>query len=205
MVAALRRQLHAWREALDEGADRVGWKIGLNIPEVQQTLGIEEPVIGHLTSRTVIEPGGEYDAAAASRLVAEAEVAVQVGRDEAIAGLAPAIELVDVGSPRQDLEQIVAGNVFHRGVVLGPTLPAFPAEGVRAVLAVDGEERAAADAPDDFSDVVRVAAGLLGAVGERLLPGDRIIAGSVASAPVEPGSVVRVDFGRLGKLEVTVT
>ena len=36
-----------------------------------------------------------------------------------VAGLAPALELVDLDLPFDDLEPILAGNVFQRGVVFG--------------------------------------------------------------------------------------
>ena len=179
VAKALRVQLQSWRSALAAGASRVGWKIGLNIPEVQERLGLREPVIGHLTSSTQLEPGGEYVGGAALELRAEPEVAVEVGRDvpgdvdeetgrEAIAAYGPAIELVDVGRPPGDLEGIVAANVFHRAFVLGPSRPALTTEGVAAEVAVNGERRAEADTPDDFAEVVMLVARLLDAVGERL-------------------------------------
>ena len=216
VLEGLRRQLASWRAALDGGAERVGWKIGLNMPEVQRAVGIREPVIGHLTSATLIEPGGEFSARGTGNLVVEAEVAVEIGRDvaggvsedearDAIAGHAAAIELVDVASERQDVQTIVAGNVFHRGVMLGPSRPAFPVEGARATIVVNGEERAAADPPDDFAAVVEVTARLLAAAGESLRAGDRIIAGSVIVAGVETGDAVTVDLGPLGSLDVRVT
>jgi 2-keto-4-pentenoate hydratase len=216
VVEGLEAALAAWRRELAGGAERLGWKIGLNIPEVQKQLGIEEPVIGYLTSATLVEDGGEYVAGEAGALRAEPEVALELGAavapdadvDEArdaIAGLAPAIELVDVDRPPTTVEQIVAGNVFHRAVVLGPSRPAMPAEGMRAVMRVDGEERESADAPDDFTDVVRLTARLLGAAGERLEAGDRIIAGSLtAQAAVEPGNEVSVEIGGLGSVRVRV-
>ena len=216
VVSARRRQLEGWRSVLDSGATRVGWKIGLNVPEVQRRLGIEEPVIGHLTSRTTVAPGGEYSAGSAERLHAEPEVAVEVGRAvdpgadedtarEAIAGLAPAIELVDLGAARGDLEAIVAGNIFHRAVILGSSRPAFAPEGVRATITVSGEERGAAESPEDFADVVLLTARLLGAAGERLSPGDRIIAGAITPpVPVQPGDDVSLDLGPLGTLDVRI-
>ena len=216
VLEGLREQLAAWRAALDGGAERVGWKIGLNMPEVQKAVGIREPVIGHLTSATLIEPGGAFSARNAGNLVVEAEVAVELGRDvpagvseeearEVIAGHAAAIELVDVASERQDVRTIVAGNVFHRGVVLGPSRPAFPTEGAHTTIVVNGEERGAADPPDDFAEVVEVTARLLGAAGETLQAGDRIIAGSVTVAGVEAGDAVTVDLGPLGSLDVRIT
>ena len=38
IVAALVDQLTDWRRALDAGAERVGWKIGLNVPDIQRKL-----------------------------------------------------------------------------------------------------------------------------------------------------------------------
>src|SRR3954470_18295619 len=95
----MREQLERRREALSRGADHVGWKIGLNIPEVQEQLGIDEPVLGFLTSATVVGDGAEFDASGAEKLMAEPEVAIELGEDETIAGLAAAIELVDTGRP----------------------------------------------------------------------------------------------------------
>jgi 2-keto-4-pentenoate hydratase len=206
VLDGLHEQLDSWRAELKGGARRVGWKIGLNVPEVQQQLGLREPVIGHLTSATQLDSGGEYAGREAVALRAEPEVAIEVGPGDAIAGLAAAIELVDVGRPPSDLQSILAANIFHRGFVLGPSQPAFPAEGVAAELSVNGEVRAEAPAPDDFTEVVLLVAKLLEASGERLHEGDRIIAGSL-TPPVEvgPGDHVVVDLGRLGRVEVRVT
>jgi 2-keto-4-pentenoate hydratase len=216
VIKGLEMQIREWRTALDAGAERVGWKIGLNIPEAQNALGIEEPVIGYLTSATVVEPGGEYRAAGDSSLRAEPEVALEMGRDvepdadadvarEAVAGVAVALELVDVGRPPEGIQGIVATNVFHRAVVLGPSRPAFPGEGLDAVIEVDGEQRERAEVPDDFSDVVLLTARLLGEVGERLERGDRIIAGSLTpQVPLAPGNRVAVDIEGLGAVEARI-
>ena len=216
VVHGLLAQLEEWRAELERGADRVGWKIGLNIPEVQERLGIGEGVIGYLTSSTLVESGGEYAAGDAVRLMAEPEVALQIGRDvpvdadldqarEAIAGLAPALELVDTGRPPAGVEAILAENVFHRAAVLGAPAPAFPAEGLEAVIRVNGEERESATAPDDFADVVELTARLLGVAGEQLREGDRIIAGSLtAQVPVGPGDVVAVELAGVGSVEARI-
>jgi 2-keto-4-pentenoate hydratase len=206
VVDGLREQLESWRAELKGGARRVGWKIGLNVPAVQEQLGIGEPVIGHLTSATLLEPGARFPAAGTTRLVAEPEVALEIGAEGAIAGYAPAIELADVDRELDDVQAIVATNIFHRGVVLGPSRDELPAEGARAVVTVNGEERAAADATGDFADVVELTARLLGEVGERLHEGDRIIAGSITPpVAVEAGDHVTIDLGGLGGLDVQVT
>jgi 2-keto-4-pentenoate hydratase len=217
VLDGLHEQFESWRAELKGGARRVGWKIGLNVPEIQEQLGLREAVIGHLTSATQLDSGGEYAGGDAVELKAEPEVAIELGRDvpgdadagsarEAVAGLAAAIELVDVGRPPSDLESIMAANIFHRGFVLGPSRPPLPAEGVDAKVTVNGELRAKAPAPDDFSEVVLLVARLLEAAGERLHEGDRIIGGSLTrQVEVGPGDLVAADLGRLGRVEVRVT
>jgi 2-keto-4-pentenoate hydratase len=204
----MRQQLGRRQETLDAGAEHVGWKIGLNIPEVQEQLGIDEPVLGHLTSATVVEPGGEYHAGGAGRLMAEPEVAIELGEDQKIAGLAPAIELVDTGRPPrgEGVEGIVADNIFHSAVVLGPSRPTPPGDGVHATVFVNGEERASADMADDLAEVVLVASRRLEEAGEKLRSGDRIIAGSITPqvGPLSPGDDVVVEVAGFGDLQVRI-
>jgi 2-keto-4-pentenoate hydratase len=205
VVAALERQFESWRAAIGDGAERVGWKIGLNIPEVQERLGLSEPVIGHLTSETRVEPGGSYSAAGAEALRLEPEIAIEVGPDESVARVSPAIELVDVGRPPGGLDGIVAENVFHRAFAIGESTSPVPGENPTAVVTVNGEEREAAEGRDDLGEVVGLVARLLGAAGERLEPGDRIIAGSITpQVAVEPGDEVAVEISGLGSVEVSI-
>jgi 2-keto-4-pentenoate hydratase len=125
---------------------------------------------------------------------------------EAIAGLAAAIELVDVGRPPADVQSILAANIFHRAFVLGPSQAALPAEGVEAEVTVNGEQRARASTPDDYTEVVMLVARQLDTVGEQLREGDRIIGGSLTpQVEVAPGDQVVVGLGRLGRVEVRVT
>jgi 2-oxo-3-hexenedioate decarboxylase len=204
VAAGLRTQLEGWRAALERGAERVGWKIGLNIPEAQEPFGLAEPVIGHLSSATRLDDGGTYSAGDAESLRLEPEVAVELGPSGSVAGLGAAIEIVDVGRPPGGLEGIVAGNVFHRAFVLGPSRPPS-GERLDAVVSVNGQRREAAEAPTDFADVVDVVARHLEAVGERLEPGDRIIAGSLTpQTPLEPGDEAAVEIGPLGRLALTI-
>ena len=61
-VDAGMRALLARREAeLRAGARPVGWKIGINVPAVQERLGIAGSVVGYLTSASLAEPGGHVD------------------------------------------------------------------------------------------------------------------------------------------------
>ena len=109
---------------------------------------------------------------------------MHVGEGGAVAGLGPALEVIDVDMPFDDLERVLAANVFHRAVVLGP-VSAGPHERRRADRAAScatGEEQhaidvaAAAMAPGRGG---RARVRLPGAVGESLRAGDVIIAGSL--------------------------
>jgi 2-keto-4-pentenoate hydratase len=203
LAAALEAQLDSWRAALREGAERVGWKIGLGVPEVEELLGAE-PVIGHLTSATRLDSGATWSARGASVLRAETEVAVEVGPGEVVAGLATALELVDLRRPPDGFEGIVAANVFHRAFVLGPSCAVAPGERPEATLSVNGRLRDAGRAPADFAGTVRAVARLLALVGERLEPGDRIIAGSLTHVPVGPGDDVVAEIDGLGAVRVAI-
>lgn len=217
VLGGLHEQLESWRAELKGGARRVGWKIGLNVPEIQGKLGLREAVIGFLTSATQLQPGGDYSGGDAVELRAEPEIAIRIGRDlaanadadaarEAIAGVAPALELVDVGRPPSDFQAIIAANIFHRAFVLGPSQPALPAEGVGAGVAVNGQRRTQADAPDDFTEVVMLVARLLEAAGQHLHEGDTILGGSLTEqVDVGPGDLVAAELGRLGRVDVRVT
>lgn len=216
VVAGMGRQLRARRERLEEGAAPIGWKIGLNVESVQRSLGLECPVAGHLTTATLVEPGDLHSLAGSTNAAVEPEIAIEIGGEVfgdvgpdaargAIAGLAPALEVVDVDRPFDDLEAIVATNVFHRAVALGES-GGSSLDGVEAVVWVNGAETHrfdAAPAAGDLADAVAVIAANLATCGEGLRAGDRIIAGSLTpAAPVAPGDSVALDLGPLGRLEL---
>ena len=215
--AGLERQLEGWRNLLDGGAERLGWKIGLNVPELQQRLGLSHSVIGFLTSASRLGDGSAYSVGGMDKPLVEPEVAVTLRRDvepgaapdealAAIESLGPAIELVDIPSPPQDLEETLAGNVFHRAVVLGPHRQDAAVGGVVAAVRVNGEERGSAPADVDLAATITLVAELLGAAGERLRAGDTIICGSLTPpVPVGPGDAVEVDLGSLGQAKLELT
>jgi 2-keto-4-pentenoate hydratase len=204
LAAATRTQLDRWRVALDSGAGRVGWKIALGIEEVEALVGTE-PALGHLTTASLLVPGGVYAAARPDRpLHAETELAVEVGPDGGVAGLAVALEIVDTGRPPDGLEAIVAANVYHRAVAFGPTVPGARAEGAAARLLVGGELRETAAVIADPLATVHAIERLLAAAGERLEPGERIIAGSACHVPVAPGDAIVAEIDGLGAVVATV-
>jgi 2-keto-4-pentenoate hydratase len=199
VAAALRTQLQRRAALLADGAAHVGWKLGYGFGDPGR-----EPILGHLTSDTVLEDGGAFPAAAARELRAETELVVTAGEDGRVAGLGVALELVDVARPPDALEDIVAANVFHRAVVLGPMRPGPLPSGALARAIVDGEEREITVPAADPERVVRDAARLLAAVGERLAPGDRILSGSSTHVPVGAGDGVEAEIDGLGRVHAVV-
>jgi 2-oxo-3-hexenedioate decarboxylase len=203
IAAGLAAQLAARRAALDTGARRVGWKLAYGIEEIA-ALVAEEPVVGHITTATVIEPGGTYRGAHADReLRVETELAVEVSDGGAIAGLAVALEIVDVGRPPHSAEGLVAANVLHRAVAFGPTRSEAAPTGPARLL-IGGEAREEAPVRGDPAAVVAATGRLLEAVGERLEPGDLILAGSSCHVPAAPGDAVVAEIAGLGAVAATI-
>jgi 2-keto-4-pentenoate hydratase len=124
----------------------------------------------------------------------------------AIAGVGVALEIVDLARPPDDPESVVAANIFHRAVAFGPFQPARPAGKIRGRLLVNGRTRASASAPpaDELTGRIKAAARLLGAMGERLEAGDRIITGSVVQVAVTVGDQVVADLGPLGRVDLSI-
>jgi 2-keto-4-pentenoate hydratase len=196
------------REILAQGAEPLGWKVGFNLPEFQQKLGIDAPLAGFLTTDTLLEDGAEWSLGKQGEVVVESEVAVELGDDaRSIVALLPALELADLPDLSLDVDAILAGNIFHRGVAFGPRVET-DAPGAARIL-VNGSvqheidaERAAAN----LAAMVDAVAARLEADGERLRPGERIITGVLAPPhKAEPGDTVRLELDALGGVELRFT
>jgi 2-keto-4-pentenoate hydratase len=200
VLAAVEAQLERWRALLAAGAQRVGWKAARDMAEVRALIG-DEPVIGHLTTATLLPAGGTYRGGAnAEALRAETEVVIVVGEDGGIAGLGVGLEIVDVGREPRALEDAVVGNVLHRAFALGPTGPL----GGEATMTVNGEVRDRAPATGDHQATLRAVARWLEAAGERLEPGDRVFAGSLNHVPVGHGDHVEAAIAGAGAVNATI-
>ncbi len=185
------------------GAAPVGWKIGFNGPAVQQHFGLSEPVVGYLTDTGVCPDGATVPVGGWTAPALEVEVAIRVGDRGEVGGLAPALELVDLDLPFDDLEPILAGNVFQRGVVFGGEVPGVDPWAVRVAVTRSDETVAEGGLSEDPAATVAFVRSFLAAHGSALEPGDRIIAGSmIAPLPVAPGDALHVSFGPLGELGV---
>ena len=199
-------QLVRRRERLAQGAEHIGWKIGFNLPAIQERLGTDAPVTGFLTTDGLLDDGATWSLGDGEVLV-ESEIAVEIGEDaRSIAALLPALELVDPPDLELELEQILAGNVFHRAVVFGPRVETDRPGAVRVL--VNGDEQHAIDAEQAgaaLEAMVVAASARLEAVDERLVPGDRIITGILCPPhAARAGDRVRLEVEGLGAVELAV-
>ena len=215
-------QLAARRERIAAGETPVGWKLGFGTQAAMQRFGLAAPLVGFLTARGIVPSGGTVSLAGWSRPAAEPEVAVKMGRDlgagadeaavrAAISALAPAIELVDPDPAVEEVTEILAGNVFHRHVVLGAANTAFTGgnvEGLTGRVHRNGTEAAATSDLEanagKIVPIVRYVADLLAHSGENLRAGDFIIAGSVVP-PIQLDAndeEIAFDVGPLGSVLV---
>jgi 2-keto-4-pentenoate hydratase len=193
------------REILAKGAQAVGWKIGFNVPDLQEKLGIDGPLAGFLVSDGLIEDGTSWSLGDEGDVVVESEVAVELGDDaRSIAALLPALELADPPDLSLDVETILAGNIFHRAVAFGPRVET-DAPGAARII-VNGEvqhEISAEEAGARLEEMVGVVAGRLADAGEHLEAGQRIITGVLAPPhAAKPGDVVRLEIDGLGGVEL---
>jgi 2-keto-4-pentenoate hydratase len=192
------------RELLAQSAEPIGWKVGFNISVAQQKLGIDAPLAGFLTTDGLLADGAEVSLAEGP-LVVESEVAVELGDDaRSIVALLPALEIADPPDLDQDVETILAGNIFHRAVAFGPRVDASAPGGARILVNGDVEhEVAPAETVAHLEDMIEAVRRRLLAADEDLSPGDRIITGVIAPPhAAQPGDRVRLELSELGGVEL---
>lgn len=167
------------------GATATGWKAGLGTAAAMERVGTEAPIAGFLTDLTRIADGGHVEIGDWNAPTFEPELAVRVDADGSITAVAPAIELVDLGVP-DDLEAVLAGNVFHRAYAVGPWVETVTAADARLQVTVGDEVRAEGVDP---AAVLGDVTGVVAAVGAQaalaaggLQTGDLIITGSAVPA-----------------------
>ncbi|MDX6438013.1 MAG: hypothetical protein QOF45_596 [Gaiellaceae bacterium] len=219
VLKGMEEQLALRRRLLAEGAIAIGWKLGLGSPDAMETFGTTAPLVGFLTDRSVLEQRATCSIGDWVNPAAEAEIAVHLAHDvqpdaspaaaaAAISGLGAAIELVDVDVPMEDVAPILAGDLFHRHVMLGPARPHN--EEIHAQIFVNGEDREAIADPlavvgDPIASVCHVAR-FLARFGERLRAGEVIITGSIVPLMfVTPGDRIEYHLTPLGALTVDFT
>jgi len=126
-------------ELLAAGARPLGWKLAFGTEAAMETLGLSGPLVGFLTDATRIASGGVCRVGGWKAPKLEPEIAIHLGPGgEGVAAVAAAIEVADADQPMTETEEVLAGDIYHRGVVLGE--PVAPPPGPIAVaIERDGE------------------------------------------------------------------
>jgi 2-keto-4-pentenoate hydratase len=197
VVRGMQVQLELRRRRLADGDTALGWKVGFGAPAMLELLKISGPLVGFLTQNARVQSGGSVSFAGWSKPIAEPEIAVHIAHDlpggadleaakGAIAGISPAIEIVDLTAPLQDPERILGDNIYQRHVVLGGAGAAragAQSDGLTCRIIRHGKEFARTTDPQantgQWVNIVRHVADVLAAFGERLRAGEIIITGSV--------------------------
>ena len=221
IAQGMRRQSALRQTRLQAGAKLVGWKVGFGAPAALQKLRLTGPLVGFLLDQAFLSSGDTVSVGGWHKPVAEPEIAILLGRDvapdaddaaarAAVAALAPAIEIADADGPMDDVEAILAGDIFQRHVILGS------GDTSRAGARLDGlsgrvtRSGQAIDVPADLQAntgdlvaIVRQVAAVAAQFADGLRAGEFIIAGSViAPLFVAPGDVVTFELSPIGTVSV---
>jgi 2-keto-4-pentenoate hydratase len=218
--SGIARMLQARSDAIRRGERPIGWKLAFGAPTFLQRFGLSGPVVGFLTDAGLRPTGGEVPTEGWTKAVAEPEIAAHIGKDldgladieTAVFALGPAIELADIDTPPEDIEAALAGNVYHRAVVLGEadqSRAGGAVEGLTGTVSRDGDVVAEIDDLEvltgPFLDILRHTGALLQAAGETFRAGDVVILGSVVPPlAVEPGQEIRFEVSSMSPISVRV-
>jgi len=199
-----------------------GYKIACTSEIPQRQLGLTEPFFGRLMNATVYESPVELDSNQFFMRVIEPEFGFLVGRDlsdgnytqeemaEAVAGVVPAIEIVD--SRYDDWEAVgahslIIDNACHGAWVKGKLSPG-PADLAehQVRLMVNGHEVTSGKGAAVLGHPLKALAWLANTLpryGLSLKEGDWVTTGVVTGLYyAQPGDHVIADFGLLGEVEI---
>jgi 2-keto-4-pentenoate hydratase len=190
----LSAQLEKRRRWLEAGESSLGWKVGFGSRESMGRLGIEAPLVGFLTSRSRIDSGATVSLAGWSNPVVEPEIAIHLAAsleadrgvaaaERAIGGVGPALELADADPALEDVETILAGNVFQRHVVVGPASRPHDFTHLVGRIRCSRRGQQVVDDPQaltgDIVGLLHHVARLLAEFGVALRSGEIVICGSI--------------------------
>ena len=218
----MRAQMELRKRRFNEGARQVGWKVGFGAQAAQKNLKLAAPLVGFILDRAMLSSGSKISLFGWQKPVAEAEIAAYMGQDlaananrddvrRAVAAIGPAIELADIDCPMDDVEAILAGDIFQRHVILGQR--DIMRQGARLAGLKGRVTRSGQDVPvppdletniGDILSIVRHVADVAAAIGDRLRAGQFIICGSLTAPMFLEKDESGVDFalGPIGEISV---
>lgn len=216
IAAGTTRMLALRAAVLGSGVEPLGWKLGFGAPGALSAFGTDRPLVGFLTRDRLLSSGTPVPVAGWTKPLLEAEVAAHFGAPvpasaspaealAAVSGWSVAIELADLAFAPTDIEGVLAGNIFHRHVLLGPVISSLPENLAFSVLR-DGSSVASTSTPFELTGslgaILASTASTLAACGEGLAAGDVVITGSVVPPiDVSGGGSWRVVADGLGEVE----
>lgn len=208
------------------GAVRVGRKIGLTSPAVQQQVGVDTPDFGVLLDGMLYRDGQSIPVTRLLQPRAEAEIAFVLAADvvdpdltlealaAAVAYASPAIEVVDSRVAGWDirLSDTVADNASSGVFVLGNArlpLDGFVPREATMRMTSNGREVSTGTGAACLGDplealrwLARTSIGL----GDPLRKGEIILSGALGPlAPVEAGQTLAASISGLGTVSITFT
>lgn len=212
----------ARREAL--GARRVGRKVGLTNPTVQQQLGVAEPDFGVLLDDMELSDGVTVDV---SRLISpriEAELAFIIGEDlrevsreaviAAVTQVVASFEIVDsrISDWKITIFDTIADNASSARYVLGqsslPLSQIVPAD-VSMTLTRNGEEISAGSGAACLGDPLNAllwVAETAAKLGRPLRAGEVVLSGALGPmVPFEAGNTYEAHISGLGSVTVSAS
>jgi 2-keto-4-pentenoate hydratase len=218
----MRRQFALFEERKRAGARRIGWKVGFGAPAAKEKLRLAGPLIGFLLDHAVLPDGATASLAGWIKPVAEPEIAIEMAHNlggaasefevlQAIGAIGPAIELADLDIPPDDVEAILAGDIFHRHVIFGPRRNVDLAVGLSTLSGKVTRSGQDISVPANLEantgrlvEIVGHVSATLAAFDIDLRAGDIIIAGSV-TPPImlnSADSTLRWDLSPIGSVSV---
>ena len=220
---AYRCQLRMLARRVSQGQQLAGWKIGQTNRQMRIDRGEAKPAPGFLLESDRHSSGAVLDLAGATDWSMEPELAFVLSEDlvgpdldrsavrSALAGVAPAMELV---RPRKDwpdraLQRAVNGSTS--GFVLGPLVDVRPTgdelDALDVVVSLDGAQThhvRGGDVNDNPLDSVAWLGNYLTMLGETLRAGQVVLTGSYAGLiPLTPGQRWSARLGPHGTVELS--
>ena len=219
---AYRLQFEGVAAKLARGDRVVGLKTGLTSQAKQATMGVHQPIFGHILASSVVPEGEPVRCAELIHPRAEPELAFLLNDDlegyvtaaqacAATALVLPAVEIIDsrFANFRFGLTDVIADNTSAARVIfgsagIGPTDIDLRLIGM--VYTKNGNVESTAAGAAILGNPWEALAWLArraSQLGLALHAGDMVLAGALADAVfVNPGDNVRVEFGGLGGLNV---
>ncbi|RXT14011.1 2-keto-4-pentenoate hydratase [Ammoniphilus sp. CFH 90114] len=204
-----------------EGARRIGLKLGLTSKPKQEMMGVHEAIYGYLTDDMLVP---EWRPVEFNKLIhpkAEPEIAFFIAEDlqgtnitaadvlRVTQYVAPAIEIIDSRylNFKFTLTDVIADNCSSSRFIVGNKWLSpigLDLAGLGMVMSKNGEVAtvgAGAAVLGHPATSVAWAVNKLGAIGKGLRKGDVVLSGAISEAIMfEPGDTIAVQFAELGSV-----